>query len=103
MSSSSPIGRTQPRRGFSAWKPLLLYWAVMLSYRLFGVHDWTARLVPALAVHATILLVYLLGRRTLGERPAWWAALMLSLAPAFVGMARLLILDGLLTLCTTLA
>ncbi len=54
-------------------KPPLLYWAVMLSYRLFGIHDWSARLVPALAVHATILLVYLLGRRTLGERPAWWA------------------------------
>ncbi len=84
-------------------KPPLLYWAVMLSYRLLGVHDWAARLVPALALHATILAVYLLGRRTLGERAAWWAALFLSLAPFFVGMARLLVLDGLLTLTTTLA
>src|SRR6516162_7955492 len=37
-------------------KPPLLYWLVMSSYRLFGVHDWSARLVPALAVHAGILL-----------------------------------------------
>ena len=26
-------------------KPPLLYWLVMGSYRLFGVHDWSARLV----------------------------------------------------------
>ena len=28
-------------------KPPLLYWLVIGSYRLFGVHDWSARLVPA--------------------------------------------------------
>src|SRR5712691_10250049 len=42
-------------------KPPLFYWLVMLSYSLFGVHDWAARLVPALAVHGTILVTYLLG------------------------------------------
>src|SRR5262249_3960782 len=29
-------------------KPPLLYWMVMASYKLFGVHDWAARLVPGL-------------------------------------------------------
>ena len=42
-------------------KPPLLYWLVMLSYSVFGVHDWAARLVPALAVHGTILMTYLFG------------------------------------------
>jgi 4-amino-4-deoxy-L-arabinose transferase-like glycosyltransferase len=84
-------------------KPPLLYWLVMASYRLLGVHVWAARLVPALALHATLLVVYLLGRRTLGERTALWGALLLALAPGFVGVARLLLLDGLLTLWTTLA
>ena len=83
-------------------KPPLLYWLVMIQYRLLGVHAWSARLVPALAVHATVLLCYLLGRRSLGDRPAWWAALFLALAPGFLGMARLLLLDGLLTLWATL-
>src|SRR5689334_14856003 len=27
-------------------KPPLLYWLVGISYRIFGVHDWAARLVP---------------------------------------------------------
>jgi 4-amino-4-deoxy-L-arabinose transferase-like glycosyltransferase len=84
-------------------KPPLLYWLVMASYSAFGVHAWAARLVPAVALHATLLVVYLLGRRVLPERAAAWGALVLALAPAFAGMARLLLLDGLLTLWTTLA
>src|SRR5438309_1242457 len=47
-------------------KPPLLYWLVMLSYSIFGVHDWAARLVPALAIHGTIVSLYLIGRRSLG-------------------------------------
>jgi 4-amino-4-deoxy-L-arabinose transferase-like glycosyltransferase len=78
-------------------KPPLFYWLVAASYRVFGIHDWSARLVPALAVHATVLLTYLLGRRTMGDRVAWWAALLLALSPGFLGMSRLLILDGVLT------
>lgn len=84
-------------------KPPLFYWLVMLSYRMLGVHDWSARLVPALAIHGCILLTYWLGRRSLGERPAFWGALALGLAPGFMTMGRLLILDGLLTLCVTSA
>jgi hypothetical protein len=84
-------------------KPPLLYWLVTLSYRAFGVHDWAARLIPALAVHGSLLLVYFFGRRTLGGRAAFGGALALGLAPGFLGMGRLLILDGLLTFWTTLA
>lgn len=84
-------------------KPPLFYWLVMGSYAIFGVHDWAARLVPALAIHITILLVYLLGRRSLGERPAFWGALLLGLAPGFLSIGRLLVLDGLLALWVTLS
>src|SRR5262249_38575149 len=47
--------------------------------------------------------LYLIGRRSLGERSAFWGALLLSLAPGFISMGRLLVLDGLLTLWVTLA
>jgi 4-amino-4-deoxy-L-arabinose transferase-like glycosyltransferase len=84
-------------------KPPLFYWLVMLSYALLGVGQWQARLVPALAVHATLLLVYLLGRRSVGDKPAFAAAVILGIAPGFVLMSRLLILDGVLMFLTTLA
>jgi 4-amino-4-deoxy-L-arabinose transferase-like glycosyltransferase len=83
-------------------KPPLLYWLVALSYRTFGVRDWAARLVPALAVHGTILLTYLFGRRMLGERAAARGALLLALTPGLMGMGRILTLDGLLTFWVTL-
>ncbi len=84
-------------------KPPLLYWLTRISYALFGVSEAAARLVPALAVHGAILIVYLIGRRSLGERSAFWGALLLSVAPGFIGMGRLLILDGLLTFFVTLS
>lgn len=84
-------------------KPPLMYWLVRISYSIFGISDEAARWVPALMVHGAILLVYFLGRRSLGERSAFWGALLLTLAPGFVGMGRLLILDGLLTFCVTLS
>lgn len=58
-------------------KPPLAYWLMALSYRLFGVHEWSARLVPALAAIASVWLV------------AWWAARQGS---AFVGLAAGLML-----------
>lgn len=84
-------------------KPPLLYWLVALSYRAFGITPEAARLVPAICVHLTILAVYLIGRRSIGERAAFWAALLLSIAPGFVSVARLLLLDGLLTLCVSMS
>jgi 4-amino-4-deoxy-L-arabinose transferase-like glycosyltransferase len=84
-------------------KPPLLYWLIETSYALFGVRIWAARLVPALAVHGCVLLTYLLGRRSVGERAAFWGALALALAPGWATMGRLLLMDSLLTLWTTLA
>lgn len=84
-------------------KPPLFYWLVAASYQVFGVSAGAARLVPALALHGSVLLVYLYGRRRYGARAAFWGALGLALAPGFLGMGRLLLLDGLLALWTTLA
>ncbi len=82
-------------------KPPLMYWLVALSYRAFGVTPEAARLVPAVCVHLTVLAVYLIGRRGLGQRAAFWAAMLLAVAPGYASVARLLLLDGLLTLCVT--
>ncbi|MFO0939011.1 MAG: glycosyltransferase family 39 protein [Gemmataceae bacterium] len=84
-------------------KPPLMYWLVALSYRTFGISAVSARLIPALAVHCTILAVYLLGRRSLGSRASFWGALLLTVSPGYLEMGRLLVLDGLLTCCVTVS
>jgi hypothetical protein len=84
-------------------KPPLLYWITAASFHLFGVHDWAARLPLALTVHLCILTTYFFGLRFLGERAAFWGALLVTLAPGFMTIGRLLIIDGLLTALITAA
>src|SRR5262249_45154139 len=50
-----------------------------------------------------VLVVFLLGRRSLGERVALAGSLVLTLAPGYIGIGRLLLLDGLLAFFVTLA
>ncbi len=84
-------------------KPPLFYWLVMLTYRLFGVHDWAARLVPGACGVLTVLLAYAWGRRTLGGRAAFLGALVLCLSARFVYLGRQLTPDAPLTACLVAA
>jgi 4-amino-4-deoxy-L-arabinose transferase-like glycosyltransferase len=84
-------------------KPPLLYWLVMGSYAVFGVHDWAARLIPGACGFLTVLLTYLWGRRVVGERVGLCAALVLSLSAEFVYRQRMLNMDSLLCLWVTAA
>ncbi len=84
-------------------KPPLFYWLVMGSYRLFGESGESARLIPALCVHLTLLTVWFFARRWVGDLAAFLGSLLLCIAPGFLTMGRLLLLDGLLTFLVILA
>ena len=83
------------------YKPPLLFWLVTASYSLFGVHEWSARLPVALAALVTVGAAFWLGRRLIGQRAAWLGALLLLLTGGFVLAGRFLLMDSVLTLCTT--
>ena len=53
-----------PTLGGHTWfeKPALLYWLMIASFRIFGVHEWAARLGPALCGLLTIAAVAYVGR-----------------------------------------
>ena len=59
-------------------KAPLMYWCVAASYKVFGVHDWSARLPLALGVLALLLVVYRIGRRFYGDEGGLYAALALG-------------------------
>ena len=61
-------------------KPPLMYWLAAGSMRLFGEHDWAARLPLALAFLALLLAIYALGQRFYGERGALYASLIFATA-----------------------
>ena len=77
-------------------KPPLLYWLVMGCYQLVGVHDWAARLVPALAGVLTVLLTTAWGWRALGFWTGLLGGAMLALSARFLYMGGMLSMDGLL-------
>ncbi len=56
-------------------KAPLLYWMMAASFRIFGVHDWSARLPLALGVLALVYRAYFLGRRVFSETAGFYAAL----------------------------
>src|SRR5205807_1861102 len=51
----------------------------------------------------TVLSLFVLGRRVIGTRPAFLAALVLVLTALFTQIGRIVLLDSLLTLFVTLA
>ena len=84
-------------------KPPAFFWAVALSYALFGVSELSARAPSALFALATILLVFMFARSRLGETGAWLAGLTLALSPLFIVFGRIVIFDMMLTFCMTVA
>ncbi len=83
-------------------KAPLMYWGMAASYMVFGVRDWAARLPLALGVLALLLATYSLGRRTLGGRAGFWAAVVLAVSIGPYIFTRFIIPDVLVGLWLTL-
>jgi 4-amino-4-deoxy-L-arabinose transferase-like glycosyltransferase len=83
-------------------KPPLMYWMAAGSMRVFGEHDWAARLPLAVAVLGLLLAVYGLGRRLYGERAGLYSALVLGTAIGPYLYTRFFIPDILICLWMTL-
>lgn len=78
-------------------KPPLLYWGVAGFYKMFGFHEWAARLVPALAASLGLFAAYALGRRMFGSRAGLLGAVVLGTCLFWVFMARFVVIDMLVS------
>ncbi len=58
-------------------KPPLLYWAMAASMKIFGVHEFAARLPNALAVTAWVAITFLFGAHWAGRKRGFVAGLIL--------------------------
>lgn len=84
-------------------KPPLFYWMIAGSYRLFGVHDWAARLPVALSAIGLALLTAAFGRWAFGNRAGFFAGLCISTCVGLWLFTRILLPDALQTLTIALA
>ena len=74
-------------------KPPLQYWAGAAALKLFGVHDWAARLWTGLLALVGVALGYFAGRRLFGAPAGAAAAAILAGAPLWLAFGQFNTLD----------
>jgi len=84
-------------------KSPLKYWMMAVSYMIFGVHDWSARLPVALAAVILCWLTARIGAWAFSARAGLYAGLSLATCIGLFLFTRILIPDVVLTLTITLA
>src|ERR1700683_2970254 len=84
-------------------KPPLIYWTIALSYKVFGVHDWSARIPIALSALALCWVTAAFGVWAFGKRAGFYAGLCIATCVGLFLFTRVLIPDVTLTFTTALA
>src|SRR5450432_445252 len=84
-------------------KSPLIYWTIAVSYRIFGVHDWSARIPVAFAAVLLAWLVCRYGRWAFEEWAGYYAGLTVATCVGLFLFTRIQIPDVMLTLSTCLA
>lgn len=84
-------------------KPILFYWLMAASYRVFGVNEFGARFPSALAATLLAVALLLFVNRLRGERVAVYAALSTVLSVYFVVYSRAAVTDMTLALFISLS
>jgi 4-amino-4-deoxy-L-arabinose transferase-like glycosyltransferase len=78
-------------------KAPLVYWLIAISYKIFGVHDWAARIPIALSVMALCWLTAAMGVWAFGRKAGLYAGLTISVCVGLFLFTRILIPDVMLT------
>jgi 4-amino-4-deoxy-L-arabinose transferase-like glycosyltransferase len=84
-------------------KPPLLYWMIAVSYKVFGVHDWSARIPVALSAIALCWVTAAFGLWAFGKRAGFYAGLCMSTCIGLFLFTRILLPDAMLTFSIALA
>jgi 4-amino-4-deoxy-L-arabinose transferase-like glycosyltransferase len=84
-------------------KSPLVYWMLALSFKLFGVHDWAARLPIALSAVALCWILCRFVTWAIGVRAGLYAGITLGTCVGLYLFTRILIPDVILTLTITVA
>jgi 4-amino-4-deoxy-L-arabinose transferase-like glycosyltransferase len=84
-------------------KSPLVYWLMAIAYKIFGVHDWAARIPIALSAIGLAWLTAAFGRWAFGKRAGSYAGLVMATCIGLWLFTRILIPDVMLTFTIALA
>jgi 4-amino-4-deoxy-L-arabinose transferase-like glycosyltransferase len=78
-------------------KSPLMYWLIAISYKIFGVHDWAARIPIALSSIALAWLTAAMGKWAFGKKAGFYAGVCIATCVGLFLFTRILIPDVMLT------
>lgn len=84
-------------------KAPLIYWIIAIFYKIFGVHDWVARIPIALSVMGLAWLTAAFGVWAFGNHAGLYAGLCMASSVGLFLFTRILIPDVMLTFTIALA
>ena len=84
-------------------KAPLTYWLIAIFFKVFGVHDWVARLPFALSSMGLAWLTAAMGVWAFGKRAGLYAGLCVATCIGLFLFTRILIPDVMLTFAVALA
>ncbi len=84
-------------------KAPLIYWLTAISYEIFGVHDWVARIPIVAAALGLAWVTAAFGAWAFGNRGGLYSGLCISTCIGLFLFTRILIPDVMVTLCMALS
>ncbi len=84
-------------------KPPLHFWLITVSYKIFGVNEFAVRFFVALSLLGVYLMIYFFGKRFIGEKAAFYSAIVLGTSFFAPLLGKIAVTDGLLLFFHTLA
>jgi len=84
-------------------KPVLYYWLIILSFKMFGINEFAARFPSAVFGILGVLGVYFLGRQLFSRKTAIYSSLVTISSILYIILSRACVTDMVLSTCITFA
>jgi len=84
-------------------KSPMIYWMMAVSFRVFGVHDWAARLPLCLSCMLLCWTLYRFGCWAIDEKTGFYTGVTLATSTGLYLFTRILIPDAIVTLTISIA
>ncbi|MBR4905208.1 MAG: glycosyltransferase family 39 protein [Selenomonadaceae bacterium] len=74
-------------------KPIMFYWELLISYKIFGVNEFASRFFPAIFATFGVILTYLFGAKLYDKKIGFTAAIMLATSLEYWYLSHAVITD----------
>lgn len=75
-------------------KTPLHFWAIAMSYKIFGVNEFAVRFPAAISIWGTVLCIYTLGKKVFGKKESLIGSIIISTSFLVMSLAKISVTDA---------